>query len=207
MNELFDNILTKDYFISIFAVMFTAVYAVTASYLLKRIKQRKEAKKSLFFETAIQGLVDGTIETTGDLINVYKGVTNLTTEDLTYRYGLNKWLREILAQLISRKICKELDIDQVKILKEKINDFIITNERTSPFSDLPDTERNLLSDVSSFSKSGDNESLDRKIIELSSVIQTRHEVQKKLESQNKWSIPIAVIGLILTVIFGIISIF
>ncbi len=205
--ELVKELLTKENFISVFTVIFTVVYAFATSYLLKRIKDRRTQRKKDFFEIAIRGLIDGTIETTDDLINVYKGVTNLSSEDLSYRYGLNKWLREILAQLIGRKIGTELDNATVISLKNKITDFIRTNEQTSPFSDLPDTERNILNDLNNYSNSGDKNSVERKINELSSVIQTRYEEQKKLESQNKWSIPLAIIGLVLTVVFGILSLF
>jgi hypothetical protein len=203
--EILKEILTKESFISIFGIMFTVVYAMTAFMVLNRIKQRSVDRKKEFFETVINGLIEGTIENIDDLVNVYKGVTKLSSEDLTYRYGLNRWLREILAQLISRKIGKDLEIQIVKKTKQQISDFITLNEKNSPFSDLPDTERNILNDLSSFSSNGDNPSVERKIIELSSVIQTRYEAQKKLESQNKWSIPLAIVGLILTIVFGILS--
>ncbi|WKN30989.1 hypothetical protein PZB74_18725 [Porifericola rhodea] len=207
MEEIIEGFLTKDSLLSIFTVIFTVIYAVTASFLLKRIKARRIERKDDFFETAVQGLQDGTIETIDDLINVYKGVTKLSSEDLTYRYGLNKWLREILAKLVGRKISENLNIEEVKQLKIKLTEFITANETASPFSDLPDTERNILNDLKTYSNNGDKISIERKISELSSVIQTRYEEQKKLETQNKWSIPLAVIGLILTVVFGILSIF
>lgn len=207
MEEIIKEFWTKDSLLSIFTVIFTVIYAVTASFLLKRIKARRIERKDDFFETAVQGLQDGTIETIDDLINVYKGVTKLSSEDLTYRYGLNKWLREILAKLVGRKISENLNIEEVKQLKLKLTEFITANETASPFSDLPDTERNILNDLKTYSNNGDKISIERKISELSSVIQTRYEEQKKLETQNKWSIPLAVIGLILTVVFGILSIF
>lgn len=207
MEEIIKEFWTKDSLLSIFTVIFTVIYAVTASFLLKRIKARRIERKDDFFETAVQGLQDSTIETIDDLINVYKGVTKLSSEDLTYRYGLNKWLREILAKLVGRKISENLNIEEVKQLKLKLTEFITANETASPFSDLPDTERNILNDLKTYSNNGDKISIERKISELSSVIQTRYEEQKKLETQNKWSIPLAVIGLILTVVFGILSIF
>ena len=119
---------------------------------------------------------------------------------------MNKWLREILAKLINRQVGKDLDNEELLSIKYKITDFINTNEKISPFSDLPETERNILNDINAYNKIGDNESIVRKINELSSVIITRHEQQKKIESLNRWSIPLAVIELILTIIFGIISI-
>ena len=72
--------------------------------------------------------------------------------------------------------------------------------------DLPDTERNIINDLSAFNKLGDQNSINRKLGELSSVIITRYEQQKKIENLNKWSIPLAIIGMVLTIIFGVLSI-
>jgi hypothetical protein len=200
MIELYDKI-----GLEVFTSIFTVVYAVTAMFLFKRIKDRRETRKKEFQETFLEGLISKTIETSDDLINVYKGITNLSSEDLSYRFGLNKWLREFLAQLIGKKIGADLKPENVKEIKNKVSEFINYNEEVSPFSDLPDTERNILSDITVYSKANDQESIGRKIKELSSVIQTRFELQRKIEGQNRWSIPIAVIGLILTITFGIIS--
>lgn len=205
--ELIKNLVTKGDIFNFFVLIIAVAYAFAAAYLLKRIQARKTQHKKDFFETSIRGLLEGTIETTEDLLNIYKGVTNLSSEYSSYGYGLNRWLREIMAQLISRKIGSELDTQDVIALKNKISDFIITNDKNSPFADLPDSERNILSDLSSYSNNGDRASVFKKINELSIVIQTRYEEQKKLEAQNKWSIPLAIIGLVLTVIFGIISLF
>lgn len=130
----------------------------------------------------------------------------MSTEDLSYRYGLNKWLRELLTLIISEDPEIKFNKDNLKMLTQKITEFIDNNEQVSPFSDLPETERNMLSDIGAFIKNDDKNSANRKIKELSSVIQTRNEEQKKLENQNKWAIPLAIIGVILTITFGLISI-
>lgn len=206
MNDILTQIFEKDKFLSIFAIIFTVVYASLALTLLKKIKERRLSRKNTFIETFIKGLTENTIETSEDLLNVYSGVTQLSTEDLSNKQGLNKWLREILAKLINREVGKDLDNNSLLKIKQKITNFININESISPFSDLPDTERNILNDINAYNKVSDKDSISRKINELSSVIVTRHEQQKKIESLNRWSIPLAVIGLILTILFGTLSI-
>ncbi|WP_298146610.1 hypothetical protein [Flavobacterium sp.] len=205
-NNFFELIFNKEQFISIFTVVFTVVYAFAATYLLKSIRERKAQRKNTFIETFIKGISENTIENSEDLLNIYSGITNLSTEDLTNKQDLNRWLREILAKLVNKEVGKDFSVEQTIQIKSKITEFIKRNETTTPFTDLPDTERNIINDISTYNKAGDKESINRKINELSSVIITRHEQQKKIESLNKWSIPLAVIGLILTVIFGILSI-
>lgn len=189
----------------IFTIVFTVVYVYTATLLLKRIKARKIEKKNIFIETFIKGISEKTIESQEDLLNVYSGITNLSPEDLNNRQILNKWLREILAKLINKDVGKDLDNYAIKELKAKITNFININETNAPFSDLPETESNILNDIFTYNKAGDKTSVSRKINELSSVIITRYEQQKKIEAMNRWSIPLAIIGLILTVIFGVLS--
>lgn len=205
MNDFFELILTREYFLSIFAIAFTVIYFFTATLLLKKIRIRKLERKNKFIETFINGISESTIENSNDLLNVYSGITKLSPEDLNNRQDLNKWLREILAKIINKEVGKSLELSQVLMIKNKITEFININETTSPFTDLPDTERNIINDLSSYNKLGDKTSIDRKINELSSVIITRHEQQKKIESLNKWSIPLAIIGMILTVFFGILA--
>ena len=205
-NNFIELLIEKNYFLSIFAIIFTVVYAFAATILLKKIKERRINRKNTFIKTFVNGVSNNTIENSEDLLNVYSGIVNVSTEDLTSKHNLNKWLREILAKLVNKEVGQDFTNEQTIEVKEKITNFIKSNETISPFADLPDTERNIINDISTYNKAGDINSVSRKINELSSVIITRYEQQKKIESLNKWSIPLAVVGLILTIIFGIISI-
>lgn len=191
------------YGITISLITTTYVYAVV--FTLRRTRRRRKLQKKSFVETFIRGLSENTIECYEDLINIYSGITNLSTADLENKQGLNKWLRQILAMLISKEI-GDFSTDETNAIKNTITEFIKENEKTNPYTDLPDNERNIINDISSYNRLGDKEAVNRKIHELSSVIITRYEQQKKIERLNKWSIPLAVIGVILTVIFGILSI-
>ncbi len=204
--EILESLLFKENFLSIFTIVFTVVYVFSATILLRKVRERKLTRKNTFIETFIKGISENTIENSEDLLNVYSGITNLSIEDLSNKQNLNRWLREILSKLINKEVGKDFSTDEINAIKNKITEFIKTNEIISPFTDLPETERNIINDISSYNKIGDKESVIRKINELGSVIITRHEQQKKIESLNKWSIPLAIIGLILTVTFGILSI-
>ncbi|MFR0764187.1 MAG: hypothetical protein ACLSHL_09535 [Alistipes communis] len=47
------------------------------------------------------------------------GITNLSPEDLNNKQGLNKWLREILAKLVSREVGQAMDSAQINKIKQK----------------------------------------------------------------------------------------
>ena len=207
MNEIIEYILGKEnLLLAIFTIVFTVVYSFSVIHLLGKIKTRRLERKKVFINTFIKGISDNTIANSTDLLNIYSGITKLSPEDLTNRQDLNKWLRETLARLINKEVGQDLAQDKVIEIKDKITNFIKENETTSPYTDLPDTERNIINDLSAFNKLGDQNSINRKLGELSSVIITRYEQQKKIENLNKWSIPLAIIGMVLTIIFGVLSI-
>lgn len=207
MNEIIEYILGKEnLLLAIFTIVFTVVYSFSVIHLLGKIKTRRLERKKVFINTFIKGISDNTIANSTDLLNIYSGITKLSPEDLTNRQDLNKWLRETLARLINKEVGQDLAQDKVIEIKDKITNFIKGNETTNPYADLPDTERNIINDLSAFNKLGDQNSINRKLGELSSVIITRYEQQKKIENLNKWSIPLAIIGMVLTIIFGVLSI-
>ncbi|WP_448788364.1 hypothetical protein [Bacteroides graminisolvens] len=207
MNELVEFLMFKDYFSQLSMLLVSISYIVAVYSMLTSAKKRRLKRKEKFIETFIRGLSENTIENYDDLLNVYSGVTQLSVEDLTNKQIMNKWLREVLSKLVNRDIGKDLDNNQLLEIKNKITIYIKANESAFPFTDLPETERNIINDITSYNKLGERDSVDRKINELSSVIITRYELQKKIERLNKWSIPIAIVGLILTVIFGVLPIF
>lgn len=206
MNTLEQFFSEKNLFLSIFTIIFTIVYSFAVIYMLNVIRKRKAERRNKFINTCINGFIDNTIMDIDDIINIYSGITHHSTEDLTYKMELNRYLREIIAKLINKEYTKTLSNEQILSIKDKINSIIKKNEESNPYADLPNPERGIINDISTYNIHSDNKSIERKLKELSSVIITRNEQQKKVEAQNKWSIPLSVIGMILTILFGIISI-
>jgi len=179
----------------------------TLLFLVRRRKREIEMKqeKQEFFNALKEGLKSGSITTIDDVVDIYKGLSGLGAEDLDYRYGLSRELREFLVELVSKKLDKFLGDELIRSWKEKISDFIKRNEEVSPYSDLPAAERNILSDISTFLEKNDIESVKRKTLELAGMIQARYDDLNKVRNLNKWMTPITIIGIILNIIFGILA--
>lgn len=187
-----------------FTAAFTVVYVITAQRFLFQSRERRKRREFEQQEAISKGLLNGAIESIDDLINVYKGINGLSSDDISYRAGLGKFLREYLAKLVCSD---DLGHDQIKDLKNKVNSFLKKIDEESPFADLPAAERNLIIDVQRFVGVGDSASAFRKLEDLAGLIEVRQDGFEKLQNSNKWSIPLAVIGLVLTVVFGVASIF
>ena len=95
--------------------------------------------------------------------------------------------------------------ETIRDWKQKITNFISQNEVSAPFADLPSAERNVLNDISTFLENNDKESVKRKTSELAGMIQARHSDLASIRSVNRWTVPLSVIGMILTVVLGIVA--
>lgn len=96
---------------------------------------------------------------------------------------------------------KNKHIDELKLLIESEN-------KIKPFDSLPSEERRLLKGLKdSIVNNASLENTYYFIDELSTVLSIRNSEYEKSHQTNKWSVPLAVIGLLLTIIFGLMGIF
>ena len=173
------------------------------SFLQKR-REMLNKKKEKFFDILTKALKTNTVYSLEDVINIYKGVVNVTDDDTNYKSGLKRWLHGYLIYLYDH----DLVSGELSKFKNLIYGWIKEIEKEAPFADLPENERNLMNDIFDYLKSyEDSDNIKRKLGELSSSIQARYDSIKQLKNLNQWSTSLAIVGFILTIIFGILSYF
>jgi hypothetical protein len=188
------------------ATVVIATYAVAVSKMLNRITERKETEEKRFLKALSSGIKSGVISEFSDIDNIYKGVRSSIGDEEVNRARLAKWLRAYLLQIFENEV-DERNSEAVKSIKKEITDYINQVEKTSPHVGLPDLERSIVRDIETYLHSDQKDGVSRKVDELVAAIQVREESMKKIENTNKWAVPLSVVGLILTLIFGISSIF
>lgn len=186
------------------AAVAVAAYAVTAQQFLRRSRDRRKERQDELHKAISKGLSAGTLELVEDFVNIYKGVHGLGADDISYRSGLGRTLREYLVHLVGDE---SIGADKRRAMKDQVNLVLRQIESETPFADLPAAERNLIIDTQRFVNGGDSSSANQKLQDLAGLIEARQDALERLQSSNKWSIPLAGIGLVLTVIFGVISLF
>jgi len=202
--------MSKDIILSIGVVLYFTVYITAINYLIRSRKRRQSERKQKFFKTLIEGLKSGSISSLNDVVNIYKGIFGFSVEDLNFRYSLSRLLREFLVSLISKDgktINDSISNDLILRWKEMLTEFINQNEKISPYAVLPETERNILTDISVFIEKNDLDSVKRKLLELAAMIQARNDDLNKIRNINRWTVPLSIMGLFFTIIFGILSFF
>jgi len=165
-------------------------------------QNRRKEYRDLFFKTVRISFLDGTLNHQEELKNIYKGIYGDVDESRLIS-GLNKNLRMFLVALSSDKFRYKVEPkeDLIKLVNF-INQTIKDNETNKPFSEVPILERSYLIDAKAFVEAGKNPEAIDKLVDLGGLIQSKQDMVEKLQKSNKWSVPLAVIGLILTVIFG-----
>lgn len=115
-------------------------------------------------------------------------------------------MRVYLLQLFESEI-NEKNSQSVQSIKNEITEYINQVEKSSPHVGLPDLERSIVRDIEAYLNSDQKDGVSRKLDELVTAIQIREETLRKIQNTNKWAVPLSVVGLILTVTFGVLSIF
>ncbi len=204
MESVVRELLTRQDVMMLLGGLLTITYAVVSFRFLTFTRERRTRQEQRFFKALDAGFTSGSLESLNDVVNIYKGVAGMSSEDLEYRTGLSRRLREYLVQVIERGTGE--DGKPVQAPKASIiSRLIAENDTASPHADLPDLERSIISDISEYLKSGNVGAVERKVEELSSAIQARENDLSRIRNTNRWSVPLAAVGLVLTVLFGLLS--
>lgn len=192
-----------EFFATLAAALLTAIYVYMFTFFVRRRRLAHEDRKHRFFQAVRHGLNKHAVGNITDLVNIYRGVNTHAEDELEYRSGLNHWLREFLVEELIPKGKAEVTGQTMLEWKDIITDFISKNDEISPYSDLPQVERNILNDIADSLRRRDTSSVSRKMKELAAAIQARADDLNRLKRSNRWSVGLAIAGLILTVTFGL----
>jgi len=205
-----------DIFIGVLGITLALYSMVFYFYFkIKEEPQHREVKedKKKFYRAIKSALQLGTLESLDDIENIYKGIKRESLEGISYHKYLNIWLREFNLDLVSKNPTlledKEIGFTFDNLIKNKhiIEGFIKELDGKAPFAELQDAERNLLNDISLSMdrQKQENKLINPKLLELAGIIKSKDEEIKWQKMINKITIVTALIGLFLTIFFGLFS--
>ena len=84
-------------------------------------------------------------------------------------------------------------------------DILKNAKESDPFAALPLEEKRLMDNIQALLQKGDVDNSLSILNQLKQVILARQSEYNRIEKQNSWSIPIAIVGAVLTLFFGILS--
>ncbi len=178
-------------------IAFTIAYALMLNrYVLERPSSTATHKRD-FFEAAETYLKESAVDldAAAALRMIFNSVDREHDGALT-RYGYVCVLEDFLVEIITDRDTENdgLSTSLIPILeKERLQE---------PYSKLPPEERRILVNLESAVRNNDTEIALSNLNEISDLLKIRADTLARLRSQNTWSIALAILGLVLTVLFG-----
>ena len=127
---------------------------------------------------------------------------NSIEREFNSNYSLGNILEDYLVSLNE----KSDDKDNLKQKYDLLKPIIEKEHAEKPFAQVPEDERRLLIALREAICSKKDEAIKYNLNELSSVLSVRNRTYERTLKINRWSVPLAIFGLIASLAFGIISI-
>jgi hypothetical protein len=200
----------KSIYPKIISSLVIIVSTITLSVLIKDIILPKVKSNDL--KSSVKTYEDDFFKTTNALIeqqdslsiniNSIKKIFNSIdrkSNGKLFNYGFINVLEDYSVNLLTAETKK--DNKNFSLIVELINEEL----KGEPFNQLKSEQKRILLNLQNSLKTQDVKNGIYNLNEMNDVLRIQNENIEKLEKQNAWSIPLAIIGVILTLIFGIIS--
>ena len=165
--------------------------------LLAASEREKKGGRSKFFESLDKKFDMELVEDQSD-IEMLKSTIERKVGAV---YSLASLLEDYLVHLGERGS----QDSQLSQRYQLIKGIIASENADKPFADIPEEERRLLIATRDAIQHDDKESMSFNLNELSSVISTRNRDYEKVLNANRWMRPLAIIGIVASVIFGVLA--
>ena len=115
-----------------------------------------------------------------------------------------KRLGQCLAQLLAIVTIKNHYLDKISdketilLISKRITPILDKEREEKPFCNINDRERRILLAIEDAVKKNETNSIKHTLVDLSMVIESNQKALEKAERTNRWSIPISIIGVLLT---------
>ena len=185
------------------STLLMAAYLIVILLVLFFSARRKAERFDRFCTTMTRGLETGKIAELQDCIDISRGIIG-PVDDAQLTAKVTQWLRQYLVKLISDQVSVSQSF-KASAAKAQISSFIREIEKSDPYARLPQAERGLVTDISRAIEESNSILAQSKTYDLASLIEARVEHFTKLERSNRWSIPLAAIGLVVSIAFGMVS--
>ena len=173
---------------SLFISIYVALFALMITMRKSRYR-REKSDKEYAYELLLKGNDQKTLND-GSIFLIYKRSISRKYEHMSYMDFLESFLMYVRQKDEDGTLTQSIS---------KIIEPILEKEKTEkPFSNIKETERRLLLAVENSASKGETSSLKNNLTDLSIVIENNQKELDKARAINRWSIPISVLGILLT---------
>ena len=176
-------------------IMFTLVistYLVMVMLLLtirKSKRHYRKVRRDEAYNLIKNGIEEETLYDDGDIFLVYK---KLVQDDYHYN-SYADFLESFLIHI--RKSAKK---ETILLISKRITPILDKEREEKPYRNINDRERRILLAIEDSFKKNETNSIKHALVDLSIVIESNQKALDKAKQVNGWSIPISIVGVLLT---------
>lgn len=190
MEKLYDY-LTGDDWIVIFTTIIS-LYAAIVMFFMTYIRSKRHYRKSKreeAYDLIKKGIEEGSFDNDSDIFLVYKKLAQGEYRDNSYAEFLESFLIYIR---------KNSDKDTILRISKRITPILNKEREDKPYCNIQDRERRILLAIEDAFKKNEINSIKHTLIDLSMVIESNQKALDRARRTNRWSIPISIVGVLLT---------
>jgi hypothetical protein len=201
MEQLISVLISKSYILILITL---ALFAFGAYYLSMYLRKHPELflSPSKKFFNALDKKFDLDLVMDRSDIIVLK---NSVSREAASSYSLGPLLEDYLKYLTVSS-SDESDRNKLKSRYDMVKKIVDEENKEKPFADIPEEERRLLRSLKDAVDHNDTQAIHFNLEELRTLISARNKIYARANKINRWSLPIAIIGIITTIFFGYMSI-
>ena len=168
--------------------LYTAIVVFFMTFV-KSKRRYKKSKREYIYDLIKKGIEEGTLDNDSDIFLIYK---KLAHGDYNYN-SYTDFLESLLIY-----IRKNFDKDTIILVSTRITPILDKEREEKPYCNIKDRERRILLAIEDAFKKNETNSIKHTLADLSMVIESNQNALDKAQRTNKWSIPISIIGVLLT---------
>ena len=195
MEKLFSSLNDEKLFLIIsgFISLYTALFAIMITLRRSRIHRNKSAKEKAY-ELILKGNEQHTLNSKA-LFLIYKREIARKFEYISYVDFLETFLIYVRDKDVDGNLTNEITA---------IIDPILEKEKTEkPYSNVEEKERRILLAIEKSANNGETSSILSNLSDLSIAIESNQRALKSARTTNRWTIPISIAGVLLTIFIWI----
>lgn len=173
-------------------LLFLLLYLLLSLYYFKTVASNNQERLKKSFNLMITAFKQNSQLDNEDIFLIYNDFAQKTSRNISYE----KYLESFIIYVRSN----EKDYPFINSIIEHLKPILNKEKEEQPFSNVEERERLLLLSIDQSVKNKEITSVPNNLRNLSLTIQKTQNELKQAKKINRWSIPISVIGVILTII-------
>ena len=190
MEKLYEYLKGDEWVVIITAII--SLYVAIVSFFMSYVRGKRHYRRSKqenAYDLIKKGIEEGSFDNDGDIFLVYKKLAQGDYQYNSYADFLESFLIYIR---------KNSDKDTILLISKRITPILNKEREEKPYCNIKDRERRILLAIDdAFKKNGTN-SIKHTLIDLSMVIESNQKALDRARRTNRWSIPISIVGVLLT---------